>query len=82
MIIVQASSDFQGPGLKVQVTVAIFRKAVIALVPTFIDGFQCKFTQILGMLSHASSTSDFPSVRPSVCQHLCRSSTFMSKLVF
>ena len=31
---------FQGPGLKVKVTVAIFRKKnfVIALAPTFIDG--------------------------------------------
>ena len=32
--------DFQGPGLKVKVTMAIFRKNfVIALVPTFINGF-------------------------------------------
>ena len=32
--------DFQGPGLKVKVTVAIFRKKkIIALVPTFINGF-------------------------------------------
>ena len=32
--------NIQGPGLKVKVTVAIFRKNfVIALAPTFIDGF-------------------------------------------
>ena len=32
--------NFQGPGLKVKVTLAIFRKNfVIALAPTFIDGF-------------------------------------------
>ena len=32
--------NFQGPRLKVKVTVAIFRKNfVIALAPTFIDGF-------------------------------------------
>ena len=40
MIISQASSTFQGPGLKVKVTVAIFMKNfVIALAPAFIDGF-------------------------------------------
>ena len=40
MIISQASFDFQGPGLKVKVTVAILRKKfVIVLAPTFIDGF-------------------------------------------
>ena len=34
------SSKGQGPGRKVKVTVAIFRKNfVIALAPTFIDGF-------------------------------------------
>ena len=32
--------DFQGLGLKVKVTVAIFKtNLVIALAPTFIDGF-------------------------------------------
>ena len=32
--------DFRGPGFKVKVTVAIFKKTVIiALAPTFIDGF-------------------------------------------
>ena len=40
MIISRASSVVQGPGLKVKVTVAIFRKtSVIALEPTFNDGF-------------------------------------------
>ena len=39
MIISQASFDFQGPELKVKVTVAIFRKCLSALEPTFIDGF-------------------------------------------
>ena len=31
--------NFQGSGLKVKVSVAIFRKTVIALLPAFIDGF-------------------------------------------
>ena len=32
--------EFQSPGIKVKVTVAIFRKkTVITLVPTFINGF-------------------------------------------
>ena len=31
--------DFQDPGLKVKVTVAIFRKILSALVPTFVPGF-------------------------------------------
>ena len=40
MIISRASFDLQGPGLKVKVTIAGFREnLVIALVPTFIDGF-------------------------------------------
>ena len=39
--------DFQGPGLKVTVTVAIFRKNfVITLAPIFIDGFYYNFTQM------------------------------------
>ena len=38
MIISRANFDFQGAGLNVKVTVAIFRKTVIALAPTFIDG--------------------------------------------
>ena len=43
--------NIQGSGLKVKVTVAIFRKNfVIALAPTFIDGFQYNFTQVLGMI--------------------------------
>ena len=33
-------TSIQGPGLKVKVTLAIFRENfVIALAPTFIDGF-------------------------------------------
>ena len=40
MRISRASFDFQGPGPKVKVTVAILRKNfVIVLAPTFIDGF-------------------------------------------
>ena len=40
MIKSRASFDFQGPGLKAKVTVAIYRKSfAIALAPTFIDGF-------------------------------------------
>ena len=39
-MIISRAFDFQGPGLKVIVTVAIFRKKfVIPLVPTFSDGF-------------------------------------------
>ena len=48
--------DFQGPGLKVKVTVAIFRKTC-SLAPTFIDEFKYNFTQMLGMtISRASSS--------------------------
>ena len=37
---ISSKFDFQGPGHKVKVTLAIFRKKnIIALVPTFIDGF-------------------------------------------
>ena len=39
---ISSKSDFQDPGLKVKVTVAIFIKMkhiVITLAPTFIDGF-------------------------------------------
>ena len=40
MILSRVSFDFQGPGLKIKVTVAILRKKnVIVLAPTFIDGF-------------------------------------------
>ena len=40
MIISQSKFTFQGPGLKVKVTVVIFRKNfVIALALAFIDGF-------------------------------------------
>ena len=43
--------NFQDPGLKVKVTVAIFRKKiVIALVPTFINGLYYNLTQMLGMI--------------------------------
>ena len=42
--------NFQGPGLKYKVTVAILRKTVIALVPTFINGFQYNFTEMLVMI--------------------------------
>ena len=39
-MIILEEFDVQGLGLKVKVTVAIFRKNfVIALVPTFINGF-------------------------------------------
>ena len=40
-IIISQGSDFQGPGLKGNVHVAIFRKKkhVIALVPTYINVF-------------------------------------------
>ena len=36
---ISSEFDFQDPGLKVKVTVADFRKTVITLEPTFVDGF-------------------------------------------
>ena len=36
---ISSKFDFQSPGLKVKVIVAIFRKTAIALVLTFINGF-------------------------------------------
>ena len=37
---ISSKFNFQGPGLKVRATVAIFRKKnFITLAPTFIDGF-------------------------------------------
>ena len=37
---ISSKLNFQGPGLKVKVSVAIFRKNfIIALAPAFIDGF-------------------------------------------
>ena len=39
MIISLARFDFQGPGLKVKVTGYLLKNFVIALAPTFIDGF-------------------------------------------
>ena len=50
-MIILNNFDFQGCGLKVKATVAISRENfVIALVPTFIDGFSCYFTQMLGII--------------------------------
>ena len=50
--------DFQGPELKVKITVAIFRKNfVIALVPTFINRILFNFNTNIGItISQASST--------------------------
>ena len=62
MINTTSKFNFQCPGLKVKVTVAILRKQkqqtiVIALAPAFINGFQYIFTQLLGIIiSRAIST--------------------------
>ena len=50
---ISSKFDFQGPSLKVKVTVAIFRKQknfVISLVPIFINGFSYNCTQRLSII--------------------------------
>ena len=47
-------------GLKVKVTVALFRKKnVIALAPAFMNGFRCIFTQLLDSRANVSSKFNF-----------------------
>ena len=41
--------EFEGSRGKVKVTVAIFRKTVIALAPSLMDQFCCNFTQMFSM---------------------------------
>ena len=56
MIIFPASSTFWVLGSRSR-SVAILRKTVITLAPTFIDGFLYNFTQMLSIIiSRASAT--------------------------
>ena len=43
------NDEFEGSIAKVKVTVAIFRKTVIALAPSFMDRFCCNFPQMFSM---------------------------------